>query len=67
MMIQATYFDKKGKRIAKTWVSELKMKDLGGLDYAVLGIAARCHVSGKAERFRFTFLNETIPFFCGSV
>ena len=67
MMVKAEYFDGKGKRIAKTYVSELKLKSLGGIDYAVMGLASRCRVSAKAERFRFTFINETMPFFCGSV
>ena len=67
MIVKAEYFNGKGKRIAKTYASELKLKDMGGIDYAVLGLASRCRVSGQAERFRFTFINETIPFFCGSV
>lgn len=67
MMVKAEYYNGKGKRIASTYASELKLRSLGGLDYAVLGLAARCRVSGQAERFRFTFINEAIPFYCGSI
>ena len=67
MMVRVEYFDKRMKRIAKTYASELKLRSMGGLDYAVMGLAARCRVSGHAERFRFTYINEGIPFFCGSV
>lgn len=67
MMVKAEYFDGKMKRLARTYASELKLRNLGGLDYAVLGLAARCKVSGQAQHFRFTYLNENIPFYCGSV
>ena len=65
MMIRAEYYGQDKKPLGKTYFSELTLRACG-LDGSMWKMAARCRCTGKAESFRFTFINEPCPFYCGS-